>query len=169
MTSPDGTIETRGDTHVLRYERRLRHPIERVWAAITEPHEIEAWLARADLDLAPGGHVELEWLNTDAGGNRYEQAIARGTITELDPPNVLQYDTDVHGVLRWELDSIEDGTRLTLTVAVAVPADHVTERRSGWHVHLDFLEDSLDGARVDWAHWPRDRWQAHHDRYLAKV
>jgi uncharacterized protein YndB with AHSA1/START domain len=170
MTSPDGTIETRGDTHVLRYERRLKHPVGRVWAAITEPHEIEAWLARADVDLAPGGDIELEWLNTDADGNRYEHAVARGTITELDPPNVIQYDTDVHGVLRWELDEIEgDGTRLTLTVAVQLPPDQVTENRSGWHVHLDFLEEALDGARVDWANWPRDRWQAHHDRYLAKA
>jgi uncharacterized protein YndB with AHSA1/START domain len=169
ITTADGTIETRGDTSVLRYQRHLRHPIERVWQAITDPDEIEAWLARADLELARGGGIRLEWLNTDADGNRYEQAVARGTITELDPPNVLQYDTDVHGVVRWELDDADGGTRLTLTVAIELPPERITENRSGWHVHLDFLEEALEGERVDWANWPRDRWQAHHDRYLAKA
>jgi uncharacterized protein YndB with AHSA1/START domain len=169
MTAPDGTLETRGDTHILRYERHYTHPIERVWAALTEPDQIEAWLARADVELTRGGRVELEWLNTDEHGNRYEHATARGTITELEAPRVIQYDTDVHGVLRWELDPDDGGTRLTLTVAIQLPADQVTENRSGWHVHLDFLADALEGGRVDWEHWPRDRWQAHHDRYLAKV
>ena len=33
----DGTLETRDGRHVLRYERRLAHPVERVWAALTQP------------------------------------------------------------------------------------------------------------------------------------
>src|SRR5919108_4771160 len=95
----DGTIETRPDgTYVLRYERRLRHPIERVWAAITEPDRIEAWLARAELDLTEGGRVHLEWLNTDEDGNR---AVADGRVTRLDPPRVIEYDIDIHGLMRW--------------------------------------------------------------------
>ena len=33
-----GTMETTDDgRYVLRYERRLRHPIERVWEALTDP------------------------------------------------------------------------------------------------------------------------------------
>ena len=49
----DGTIETIGDgRYVLRYERRLRHPVEKVWAALTEPRQIEQWWARAaELEL----------------------------------------------------------------------------------------------------------------------
>ena len=165
----DGTIETRPDgTHVLRYERRLRHPIDRVWAAITDPAEIEAWLARARVDLAEGGRVRLEWLNTDDDGNT---AVADGRITRLEPPRLLEYDTDIHGVLRWELDpEADDATRLTLTVAARLPDEYVTKVRSGWHVHLDFLEDWLDDAtRVDWPRWPRDRWAAINERYEASM
>jgi len=33
----DGVVEQRDGRTVLRFERRLRHPIERVWAALTEP------------------------------------------------------------------------------------------------------------------------------------
>src|SRR4051794_22442930 len=48
MTSPYGTLTTREDgIRVLHYERRLTHPIEKVWAALTDPDQIEGWLARA--------------------------------------------------------------------------------------------------------------------------
>ena len=40
---------------------------------------------------------------------------------------------------------------------------------AGWHIHLDFLEEALDGHRVDWPNWPKDRWDAHHERYVEKV
>ena len=62
-----GTIETLDDgRYVLRYERQLRHPPEKVWEALTEPEQIEAWWARAQLELAEGGHARFEWLNGDA-------------------------------------------------------------------------------------------------------
>jgi uncharacterized protein YndB with AHSA1/START domain len=161
-----GTLETRGDRSVLRYERHLEHPIDRVWRAITEPDEIVRWLAAAEVDLAEGGRVRLEWLNTNEHGERYEEAVAEGRITALEPPRLIEYDTDVHGVLRWEIHEEGKGTRLNLTVDVALPEDRVTENRSGWHVHLDFLEDALEGGAVDWPNWPRDRWAAIHERYL---
>ena len=43
--TPEGTLETLADgRRRIRFERRLRHPIDRVWRAISDPHEIEAWL-----------------------------------------------------------------------------------------------------------------------------
>ncbi len=163
-----GTLETRGDRSLLRYERHLKHPIDRVWRAITDPDEIVRWLAAAEIDLERAGRVRLEWLNTDEHGERSEHAVAEGRITELDPPRLVVYDTDVHGVLRWELHEEGTGTRLDLTVDIALPEDNVTENRSGWHVHLDFLEDALEGGAVDWPNWPRDRWAAIHERYIRR-
>jgi len=130
-----GTLETRDDgTCVLRYERRLRHPVEKVWAALTEPREIEAWWARAaELELTEGGRARFEWLNGPA--------IAQGHITRLE----------------------------RLTVTHQIPDEHLTEVLAGWHIHLDFLEDALDGRRVDWADWPRDRFDVHHRRYEASM
>ncbi len=71
MTSPYGTIETRDDgSYVLRFERRLRHPVEKVWTALTDPARIEEWWARAAvLELVEGGRARIEWLNTDDEGN----------------------------------------------------------------------------------------------------
>src|SRR4051812_45718337 len=104
-TFSDGTHETLDDgPHRVRFERRLNHPIDRVWAALTDPDQIEAWLARAELDLREGGRVHLEWLNTDEEGRRYEGADATGTVARLDPPRLVEYDTDGHGTLTWELE-----------------------------------------------------------------
>ena len=171
MTSTDGTMEKLQDgRYRVRFQRRLRHPIQKVWDAITEPDQIEAWLARAEVELQQGGRVHLEWLNTDEEGKRYEGADATGVISRLDPPNLVEYDTDGHGTLTWELEPDGDATQLTFTATLAMPDEHAAENRSGWHVHLDFLEEWLDdGQRVDWPNWPRERWQAIHDRYEASM
>ena len=151
--------------HQVRFERTLAHPVDRVWAAITEPDEIEAWLARAAIDPQPGGRVELEWLNTGD-----EEVIARGTVTAIEPPRLLELDTDAHGTLRWELEPAGDATRLTFVATLAMPAEHVSLNLAGWHVHLAFLADWLDdGTRVDWPQWPRERWDAIHEGYAASM
>jgi uncharacterized protein YndB with AHSA1/START domain len=165
--APDGTHELREDgVHVLRYERRLPHPVERVWRAVTEPRELEGWLAHADLDLREGGRVRLAWLNTDDQGNT---AIATGTVARLDPPRVVEYATDLHGLLRFELaPDGAAGTRLTLTVEHPDLAEHLDLVLPGWHIHLDHLAEALDGRPVDWARWDtehRPRWEELHERY----
>jgi uncharacterized protein YndB with AHSA1/START domain len=153
MTTTDGILERRGDLQVIRFERLLRHPVERIWRALTEPDEISAWLALAELDLTEGGRVVLTWQNTDPEGNT---AVARGTVSALDPPRLLEFDTDPHGVMRWELEPAGDGTRLTFTAEAQLPEEHELEVLAGWHIHLDHLEHVLDGGTIDWPNWSRD-------------
>ncbi len=162
----EGTVREIDGRYVLRFERHLNHPVEKVWAALTEPGQLVAWLTEADIELVEGGRVELRWQNTDEYGN---VAVLHGTITQLDPPRVLQYDSDIHGVLRWEL--LADGAGgcvLTFTSTLPAPADRLSETLAGWHVHLDHLADALAGHRVHWPTWTRDhwdRWVELRDRY----
>jgi len=153
MTTSDGSLERRGDRQLLRFERQLAHAPEKVWRALTEPDEIAAWLALAELDLREGGSVVLTWQNTDPDGNT---AVARGTVSELDPPRLLELDTDIHGRLRWELEPAGGGTRLTFTADAQLPPDFELEVMAGWHIHLDHLEHVLGGGTIDWASWSRD-------------
>jgi uncharacterized protein YndB with AHSA1/START domain len=162
-----GTLQVRDGRRVLRFERRLDHSVERVWAALTEPAEIVGWLAEAGVELVEGGGVTLRWLNTDDEGN---QAVMRATITALEPPRLLELEGEPHGRLRWELRPGGGGSLLTLTVTVDAPAEQVTMALAGWHIHLDHLGDALDGRPVDWTTWSadhRDRWGRLHDRYAA--
>jgi uncharacterized protein YndB with AHSA1/START domain len=165
----DGTLERRDDRQVLRFERHLDHPVERVWRALTEPDEIAAWLALAELDLREGGSVVLSWQNTDPDGN---SAVARGTVTALEPPRLVEFDTDIHGRLRWELEPDGDGTTLTFTAQAQLPPDWELEVLAGWHIHLDHLEAVLDGQTIDWPNWGRDHmpdWERIRERYEARV
>src|SRR3954469_2142808 len=114
----DGTVEPTADGgNVLRFERRLAHPVDDVWAALTEPDRIVMWLAEAEVDLREGGSVVLRWLNTDDEGN---SAVMHATITELDPPRVIEYEGDIHGTLRWEL--APDGDATVLRFSSTLPA-----------------------------------------------
>jgi uncharacterized protein YndB with AHSA1/START domain len=163
----DGTLERRGDHDLIRFERRLSHPVERVWRALTEPDEIAAWLAEADLELREGGTVVLSWQNTDDEGNT---AIARGIVSALEPSRLIEFDTDIHGRLRWELVPDGDGTILTFTAEVDLPDDYRTEVLAGWHIHLDHLEEVLAGGTIDWPNWDREHrpdWERIQERYEA--
>jgi uncharacterized protein YndB with AHSA1/START domain len=166
-STPKGSVSVREGRYVLRFERHLPHPIERVWAALTDPDELIGWLARAEVDLVEGGRIELHWLNTDEQGN---SAVARGTLTRVEPPRLLEYDTDIHGLLRWELRENGDGCVLTFTNVTPAPEDNLPLVLAGWHIHLDHLADALRGHLVDWPRWNDDqmgRWTEYRDAYAA--
>ncbi len=162
-SSADGTVETHDGSHVLRFERYLPHSIEQVWAAITEPEQLVSWLAEIDLSL--GGHVRLRWLNADEQGNR---AVMNATITQLEPPRLLEYAGDIHGTLRFELREEASGCILTFSSTLPASNAGLPLQLAGWHTHLDFLAEALNGQAVDWPHWPIDRWTRHYERYTQK-
>jgi uncharacterized protein YndB with AHSA1/START domain len=156
MTADLGTV-TRTERGVeARWERRIPHPVERVWAAITDPGELRGWLGDADIELREGGRVEIRWLNGDA--------VLRGKVTRLEEGRLLEYEGEPHGLLRFELSPDGDGTRLVFTNAMDAP-DYPDLALAGWHVHLDMLDDTLDGRPTDWDDWPLDRWKELHVAY----
>jgi uncharacterized protein YndB with AHSA1/START domain len=158
--SREGTATLDGENAVLRFERRLNHSVERVWEAITQPAEIEAWWGRADVDARPGGTMRIEWLNGDV--------TMPAAITEFDPPRVLEIEGEPHGTLRFELAPDGDGTLLTFVARSVIPEDFRSKVLAGWHFHLDALEDFVErGTRIDWPNWPLDRWQAIHDEFYS--
>jgi len=163
MTAADGGLEVRADgKSVLRFERRLAHPIERVWAAVTDPDELISWWGRAQVELEPGGRFSMAWLNVDDEGNRAEM---EATVTELDPPRLLELSGDIHGVLRFELAPEGDQTVLTFTSTLDLPDEYRTKVLAGWHYHLDALAAALEGRETDLVELPGG--DALHERYLG--
>lgn len=174
----DGTVQTRDDGQaVIRFERRLAHPIERVWAALTEPDELVKWWGEAQLDLAVGGGFKLRWLNTDDEGNSVEMDAKIG---ELEPPRLLEIvggwiadspdgerADDKRTSLRWELEPDGDSTVLRFSNTVALSDEERTMVPAGWHYHLDALATALDGGSVDIAD-PWAAWEPIREAYLSK-
>ena len=139
-----GTVTSDGDTRTVRFERRLPAPPADVWAALTEPERIAAWLTDASFDPRQGGAVVFDF----GDGGR-----CTGTVSVWDPPAVLEYGWDFpdeeHSVVRWELVADGDGTRLTLTHRLLRPVT-TPGYGAGWHAHLDQLAGHLSGTGVAW-------------------
>src|SRR5258708_17456838 len=59
---------------------------------------------------------------------------------------------------------------IILTFSSTLPASNagLPLQLAGWHTHLDFLAEALNGQAVDWPHWPIDRWTRHYERYTQK-
>jgi uncharacterized protein YndB with AHSA1/START domain len=124
-------VEKGGDKWTLILVRDLRHPPEKVWRALTQPEHLREWAPfEADGDLDAPGPVRITW-----AGNPTPQEI---TVKHADPPKTLEY-----GEMRWELEPLGKGTRLTLW--------HCIDRRfvswgaAGWHIAFDVLDRHLSG------------------------
>jgi uncharacterized protein YndB with AHSA1/START domain len=144
-----GRIEQGADGSIrVHFRRRLAHPPERVWAALTRPEEVARWFAEMTLDPGAGGRVFL-----DFGA----QGQAEGVISVWSPPHRLEYSWLERGHesrVTWELTPEEGGTVLVLT-HVDLPAGSGAEYGAGWHDFLDRLPHHLDGA--DLSGW-KDRY-----------
>jgi uncharacterized protein YndB with AHSA1/START domain len=161
----DGVLEDGdGANVVLKFTRRLAHPVERVWTALTSEAELIQWWGDAQVSLTEGGAFTLRWLNTDDQGNR---AVLHATITRLEPPRLLEMTGDPHGVLRWELQPDAGGTVLTFTSTLELPTEYRAKILAGWHFHLDALAGALDGRQADLA--GVSGWNQIHERYLAQL
>ncbi len=159
----DGVLEpATGGRVVLRFRRKIAHPPERVWAALTEPAELIGWWGAAEVDLAEGGRFVLRWLNTDDQGNRAEM---HATITALDPPRLLETSGDLHGVLRWELRPDGGGTLLSFSSTAPLPEEYRALVLAGWHWHLDSLASFIGGTPANLVALPG--WDRIHQRYAG--
>jgi uncharacterized protein YndB with AHSA1/START domain len=181
-----GTVEKLEGRHVLRFERRLGHPVEKVWSALTEPEQLRGWLAAAEeLELTEGCPVVLRWLNTSTK-HEWEkygvilpddfdpeaEEIVRGTVAAVEPLRLLEFDTDRHGILRWELREDGDGCALTFTNVrpEEFPDEMAAQTLAGWHSHLDLLSDALDGHPVvDWSRVSLNEWAQLRDHYAEAL
>lgn len=151
MSSDNGTIIVTGDVALIAFERRLRHPVETVWAALADPEERAAWLGPGMLDHRVGGEVAI----STGPATPNHQRVMTGRVLAWDPPRVLEHEWLQPGiatsVVRYELEPVTSGTILRLTHRRSVsPA--ATGGRAGWHAYLDRLTAHLDGMPVpEWA------------------
>ncbi|MET9511201.1 SRPBCC domain-containing protein [Streptomyces flavidovirens] len=163
-----GTCEHREHTDVLRFTLNLAHPLHEVWPAVATPSGLRGWLADAEpLESRLGGAVTLRWLSTDESGAR---TAAEGTVTAWDVEHVAEYTVAVHGRIRFHLAPAgsTSGTVLRFTNEVAVPGDaERLSRLAGWHQHLEYLVEFLDGRRQDWSAWTLDRYRELYAAYEA--
>ncbi len=130
-----------GGRWTLVFVRDLRHPPEKVWAALTDPAELGEWAPfTTDRNLATVGDVTLTMIDGDVS----EEAPA--TVRRAEPPTLLEY-TWGDDLMRWELAPTEAGTRLTLRHTLQ-DRDWVPKVAAGWHLCLVVAEHLMDGRPI---------------------
>ncbi len=144
MMAPESgaQITREPDGGPIRIERPLAHPIERVWASLTERERLAEWLGEVDIEPWPGGKIRIVFTVVDP------PVVLESVVQEIDPPRLLQFrfdDGEGDGnIVRFELTRQGDGTRLVLTQS-RIPSDQeLADNAGGWHMRIDMLEASLD-------------------------
>jgi uncharacterized protein YndB with AHSA1/START domain len=133
-------IRKDGETWTLILVRELRHPPTTVWEALTDPAQLSEWAPfDADRNLASSGSVKLTTVGTPT------PQVSESTVKRAEASRLLEYSWG-GGDLRWELEPLGSGTRLTLW--------HNIDRRfiswgaAGWHICFDVLESLLTGEPI---------------------
>jgi Activator of Hsp90 ATPase homolog 1-like protein len=124
-----------GEKWTLILVRELRHSPEKVWQALIDPTQLREWAPfEVDRSLGTvGTTVNLTWMGTSA-------PLAT-TVTRADAPKSLEY-----GDIRWELESLGGGTRLTLWTNI--DRRFISMGAAGWHISLDVLDHLLGGTPI---------------------
>jgi uncharacterized protein YndB with AHSA1/START domain len=156
----DGELIRDGADHVLRFERVLPHPVDRVWRAITEPAGLAAWFPHTvELELRVGG--KAVFINDPSFDIDPELLASSGEVVELDPKRRFAF-TWGNDLLRFELSPTAEGCRLVFTHRL--PHRAAANRTvSGWSVCLDGLAASLSGVPN-----PSPGWRHYYDHYVGR-
>jgi uncharacterized protein YndB with AHSA1/START domain len=149
-----GLLQVDREKANIVFRRLLRHPIEDVWSAVTDPKKVEVWfMAKVVREDSPGGRLAMEHPNG---------VQATGRVLEWRPPRVYEYEWNLPSgpnqpkgeasIVRWELSTIEGGTLLVLTHRqLSRPTAEIFVR--GLRVFLDRLSAHLDGAPLPNPPW----------------
>jgi uncharacterized protein YndB with AHSA1/START domain len=132
-------VRKEGEKWALILVRELRHSPEKVWQALTDPAQLREWAPfDADRSLGKAGtKVKLTTVGAPA------PHITETVVTRAEAPKVLEY-TWGGNEMRWELEAIGGGTRLTLWTSI--DRRFISMGAAGWHICFDVLDRLLSGS-----------------------
>jgi uncharacterized protein YndB with AHSA1/START domain len=148
---------------VVRLERLLPGPIERVWAFLVEPDKRMRWFAGGPIEPRVGGAVKLVFQHTNITDEpipeRWKAAASGGemigTVTRWEPPHTLGYTWNEGGAaseVTFVLSEKGADVLLTLTHRQLPSREEMIDVSGGWHAHVNVLAALLDG-RVAGQFW----------------
>lgn len=133
-------VQKEGETWTLVLVRELRHAPDTVWQALTDPAQLREWAPfDADGSLGRIGAVKLTTVGTPT------PQVSETRVLRAERPRVLEYNWGDHDI-RWELEPLGRGTRLTLWHAI--DRDFIAMGAAGWHICLDVLDRFAGGTPI---------------------
>ena len=127
-----------GEKWTLVLVRDLRHSPEKVWQALTDPAHLREWAPfDADGNLGTvGARLQLTTVGAPT------PLVTETRVTRADAPRMLEYNWGGQDI-RWELDALGEGTRLTLWHNIN--RGFISMGAAGWHICFDVLDRLLTG------------------------
>ena len=134
-------IQKDGEKWTLVLVRELRHSPEKVWQALTDPAHLREWAPfDADGSLGTAGTtVKLTTVGAPA------LHVTETKVTRAEAPKLLEYGWGSND-MRWELEALGGGTRLTLWTSI--DRRYIAMGAAGWHVAFDVLDHLLSGTPI---------------------
>jgi uncharacterized protein YndB with AHSA1/START domain len=160
----NGTYTEVGDRPAIVFERRLAHPVDAVWRAITEPAELAAWFPDSvEYEARVGGKMHFEF----PPGVDYPPMD--GEVLAYDPPRRFHF-TWGPDELHFDLEPLDDGASCLLRLTDLLSESEKAARdAAGWHVCLDTLDDHLSGVKTTApGSRPNSAWKGHYERYVEQ-
>jgi uncharacterized protein YndB with AHSA1/START domain len=128
-------VRKSADTWTLVLVRELHHSPTKVWQALTDPAQLREWAPfDADRNLGAIGSVKLSTVGTPT------PHVSESRVKRADPPKLLEYSWGENDI-RWELEPLANGTRLTLWHNIG--RRFVAMGAAGWHICFDVLDRLL--------------------------
>jgi uncharacterized protein YndB with AHSA1/START domain len=152
-------IEEHEDGYVARYNRPLKHSVEKVWAALTENDKLARWMPNLQVEeLRKGGTIKFDM--KDGSGTFIDIEIL-----DYQPFSVLEYTWGKDRV-RFEIYPKPDGCLLVFKEFISTINDHTSKDLAGWHVCLNVLSALLEGRYME---FPKGEWEKWHEQYITAV
>src|SRR4051794_19988495 len=130
----------------IRFERVYAHPVDRIWAAITEPNQLVSWFpSQVVIERRAGGVV------TFSGDPNLSSST--GTVLKWDPPKRLAFSWGADE-LHFTLEPVEPDSCRLILVNLLEQRDTAARNASGWTVCLSELDKLLSGAPGEGPHSP---------------
>ncbi len=121
--------------------KELRHSPDKVWQALTDPAQLREW-APFEADGSLGTTGSTVKLTTVAAPTLH---VTEARVTRADPPRLLEYNWGEHD-MRWELEDLGGGTRLTLWTNIG--HRFIAMGAAGWQICFDVLDYLLSGTPI---------------------
>jgi uncharacterized protein YndB with AHSA1/START domain len=158
-TSTSGSFIEYEGRPALRFERVYPYPVERVWAAVSDPAELAHWFPqRVEIEPREGGSIKF-----------FDDTVLdyTGTLLRYAPPRALSYSwggDEMHFALK---DRLGGGCALTM-INMLEARDTAARTAAGWTVCLAELDKSLAGAELAGPDGEgAEPWQPVYEAYVA--
>ena len=138
---PDGILREDERGRWFEFERRVDHPAELVWAALTEPRRLAVWQHPVEYfpELRVGATIYAHL-------NPQVRAVALGKITELEPTRAFAFRWTTNNPTlppEFSIAYTFDNGVLRVRSGPFGPNDGIVPLTASVHIHLDHLDQAV--------------------------